>query len=107
MYNAKCQLYHVYRIHTSLECVSAGLHQNKTKKLVFCHSDKGRGVMADEDIQKGDFVVDYKYSKSYPRSSRQSLDEDYSFNGEGEELSYNYGAQPDPPEWLKRRQVTG
>jgi hypothetical protein len=41
------------------------------------------GVLADEDIEKGSFVVEYKAYKTYPTSERKKHDEEYATNGEG------------------------
>lgn len=41
------------------------------------------GVVAEEDIEKGSFVVEYKSYKTYPTSERQQHDREYATNGEG------------------------
>lgn len=72
------------RIQTPLEIASAGLRMNKTKSLAFCDTQhKGRGVLADENIQANDFVCEYKYACSYPLKAKQKIDEEYELNGEG------------------------
>lgn len=39
--------------------------------------------MATEEIQAGDFVLEYKHSTSYPRKERLVRDDEYEVNGEG------------------------
>lgn len=46
-------------------------------KLIFA------GVVAEEDIEKGSFVVEYEFYKTYPPSERKKHDEEYATNGEG------------------------
>ncbi len=77
-------MYPFCRIHTPLEIASAGLTLNHTKPLAFCeHELKGRGVVAAENIESGDFVCEYKYSCSYPAKDKPARDEAYDLNGEG------------------------
>lgn len=45
--------------------------------------DKGRGVAADEDITKGEFVVEYKYSESYSIKEKDKWEKEYIQNEEG------------------------
>ncbi len=40
-------------------------------------------MVADEKIQKGSFVVEYKYEKTFPLSERAKHQEEYEINGEG------------------------
>lgn len=69
---------------TPLEIASHGLRLNKTKKLRICWEEgKGRGVMAEEHIKKGEFVCEYKYAEAYPRKMRKERDEEYGQNDEG------------------------
>lgn len=37
----------------------------------------------DEDVAKGDFICEYKYSNSYPQKERQAMEREYELNGEG------------------------
>ena len=70
---------------TPLEVASNGLRMNKTRKLaiMFLGGEKGRGVKAEEDIEAGEFVCEYKYSKSYSIKRRGEMEEMYNANGEG------------------------
>lgn len=71
-------------MHTPLEIASSALKLNKSKKLALCtHEVKGRGVRAEEEIMKGDFVCEYKYSSSYPWRKREAMEKGYEINGEG------------------------
>lgn len=128
--------------------------------------DRGRGVVAEEKIAASEFVVEYKYSESYPPKEKAKRDHEYIANNEGcyileaqlpenkgwlcmdatrnlncwgryinhsvhpnlkknrplmvrgkwrvgftaihdiqigEELTYDYGKQPNPPLWLARK----
>lgn len=72
------------RVHTSLEVASRGLRLNKVKKLSLLEDkEKGRGVCAEEEIVKGEFVCEYKYTTSYPRKQWALMEEGYKANGEG------------------------
>lgn len=86
------------RIQSPLEIASSGLTLRKTKKLDFCHDNvKGRGVIAGEDINLGDFVCEYKYSTSYPAQRKPVMDEAYDTNGEG---SYILEVQIPGGKWI-------
>jgi len=69
---------------TPLEVASHGLRINKTKKLSMCvNEEKGRGVIAGEEIKSGEFICEYKYSTCYPQKERTQREEAYEANGEG------------------------
>lgn len=71
-------------VKTSLEVASNGLRMNKAKKMSLSWMDgKGRCVVVDEPIKAGEFVCEYKYSKSYPASEFRQRDSEYEENGEG------------------------
>ena len=44
---------------------------------------KGRGVVATAPVKCGDYICEYSYSDTYPRSKRAAREEEYSINGEG------------------------
>ena len=44
---------------------------------------KGLGVIAAQDIQRHEFVCEYKYNLSYPRHDKTKWEAEYSTNGEG------------------------
>ena len=46
-------------------------------KFIEFDKEKGRGVVADEDIEEGEFVVEYKYSESYKPKVKPKKDRDY------------------------------
>ncbi len=48
-----------------------------------CTEDKGRGVAAGENIEKQEYIVEYKYNESYPLKERKEREEEYIVNGEG------------------------
>lgn len=79
--------------------MTTGLETNHPRKLKFIDTeDKGRGVAADEDIAKGEFVVEYKYSASYPPNEKPDRDKEYEINDEG---SYVLEVQLPPPNgWM-------
>jgi hypothetical protein len=71
-------------VHTKLELATSGLRLNKTKKLALSwDAVKGRGVTAQEDIVAGEFVCEYKYSRSYPQRERKVVEATYATNREG------------------------
>ena len=45
--------------------------------------EKGRGIITNEDIKKGDFVVEYKYNESYAKKLRPEKEQEYIINNEG------------------------
>jgi hypothetical protein len=156
-----------HRVQTAIEIASNGLKCNRNKKLEFIDAnEKERGIICLEDINKGDYVAEYKYDESFPVKDRASKDREYAGNHEGcyileaqlpkgwicldatrninswgryfnhapvssanlkmhaplnvngkwrvafmairdikkgEELLYDYGQQPHPPDWMKRR----
>lgn len=58
-----------YRTRPIKDIVLEGLALKKTKKLATVDVEgKGYGVITLEDIQKGQYVAEYTYSRSYPRS---------------------------------------
>ena len=65
-----------------------------TKKLALCHDKvKGRGVVADEEISRGEFACEYKYSRWYPSSERSTVEEEHAKNDEGSyTVLHFYGA---------------
>lgn len=161
-----------FRILTTKEMVIAGLTGfGKRPSLTSVDfEEKGRGVITNEDIAKKEFVCEYKYAICYPRSERQTHEEEYCNTREGcfilevnlpnnkwlcldatraiytigrlinhqpshkanlrlhppiflnnkwrvglyaardikagEELSYDYGRQPDPPDFMRLRKVS-
>ena len=75
--------FYSHRVNTPLEIASRGLRLNKTKALSLCFFDngKGRGVRAEEDIERGEYVCEFKYSKCFPTSERRKMEADYEANG--------------------------
>ena len=158
-----------HRVLTAKEIACNGLKYNRNKKLEFIDAnEKGRGIITLEDINKGEFVAEYKYDDCFPVKEREIKDKEYAGNHEGcyileaqlpnnrgwicldatrninswgryfnhspvscanlkmhaplkvndkwrvaflaicdikkgEELLYDYGQQPHPPDWMKRR----
>jgi histone-lysine N-methyltransferase SETD2 len=75
-----------------------GLTLNKCKDLDVVEIEgKGLGVVAGENIRKGEFVLEYKYNLSYPRKDRAAWEEEYQLNGEG---SYVLDVQLPTGKWL-------
>ena len=82
------------------EVVITGLESNKTKKLELTDDDgtRGRGVIAEEDIKAGEFVVEYKYNECYKAREKKSREKEYVTNTEG---CYILEVQlPDGKGWL-------
>ena len=74
-----------HRTLTPLEKVLSGLTSHKTnpKLRVIESPGKGRGVVSDERLEKGDFVVEYRSAEVYPRSEKTKHVLEYELNGEG------------------------
>ena len=73
------------RVLSPLEKVVAGLkgrYTNPALKVVDL-GEKGRGVVCEDHIQEGDFVLEYKTHEVYPRKDMESREEEYRLNGEG------------------------
>ena len=87
------------RVVSQLEKVTAGLTNNVVpKQLELIETkDKGRGVITLEDIQNGDYVLEYKYSESYSRAERVAKEKEYAMNDEG---CYILEAQLPEGKWI-------
>ena len=57
---------------------------DKSKELEVDEIDgKGYGVLAKEYITCNEYVCEYKYNLSYPRSEREKWEQEYAINDEG------------------------
>ena len=80
-----------------MEIVLRGLTNSKTQpSLRVVQSEKGRGVVANEPISKGDFVIEYKTKEVYRLRQRAAHMKEYDMNGEG---SYILEIQTSDGKW--------
>ena len=69
---------------SAIEMVTAGLQNNKSKDLELIETnERGEGVITNEDIEKGEFVVEYKYNEAYSQKQWKARQDEYAMNNEG------------------------